>query len=637
MAHRLQGKLAVEESYRSLTYDELDSYAEQIAKALSAPGNVENTIVAIHLEASCDYVAAVLGILKAGAAFLPLSPRLPESMVRSILSKARPSCFISNLSPGDDPHGKSQWSFLSPAAQDLLTLTEIARLPRGSLSGRGITVYSAQTAADRFTARVLPPDSCYLMTTSGSTGKPKLILGSHQGLAHFIGWEISEFALDESHRVSLLSPLTFDVSLRDIFVPLITGGTLCIPDEESRHNPRALANWLSQQHITLTHMVPSVLRSMTRELERDHSAGDLLPDLRYVLLAGEPLYGGDILRWRNLAGQFTELVNLYGPSETTLAKLFFRIDNRPFGPSEMVPIGRPIWDTEALIIRDGHLCDIGEIGEIYIETAFMSKGYLDDPALNETSFVQCPVPSTGEHIVYRTGDLGEWLPDGMVRFVGRRDDQIKLHGKRLELGAIEAVLRLHPDLREVIVDARKDRFDNLRLVAYFVPEDKGQQPTESLRRFAERNLPDYMIPSLFVPLKDLPRSHNRKPNRGALPDPPKTRPEMERPYISPGTALEKAIAEEWRYVLDIDRVGVEDDFFDLGGTSLLAAELIMRLRAKLGIHVPITRIFQHANIRALTESFNRPESEPADYGDLQSRARLRRAVFSRHARVCSRS
>jgi len=357
-----------------------------------------------------------------------------------------------------------------------------------------------------------------------------------------------------------------------------------------------------------------------------------LPNLEYVLIAGEILYGNDVINWRQAAGNRVELVNVYGPSETTLAKFFYRIKDENFEPSEIVPIGNPIPNTEALIISNHKLCSIGETGEIYIKTPFMSKGYYNDPKLTEASFLQNPLVKDHEDIVYRTGDQGKYRPDGAVQFVGRIDGQIKLYGNRIEIGEIEVVLRQHPQVREAAVTAKQDTFGNMRLVAYVVPRQGERPKVDSLRRFLGDKLPDYMIPAVFVTLDKLPLTHNEKIDRRALPEPDRERPEMEQAYIPPSNELETTLSKIWCQVLGLDLVGIHDNFFDLGGTSILAAKLIALVHQELAIELPIVKLFQYPNITLLAKHLSQPKSDQPTYEAVQDRAQRRRAALSRSKR-----
>lgn len=623
---------AVDYDEKRLTYRELNTNANHLAYALKELNAGRQSIVGIYSDASIAYIVAMLGALKAGAIFMPLNPDFPDKYLSSILDKTKPLVVITDNSLEDRYFEKKQNLSLPAHSSHMIVLDDAYDISVKDLTTGKLIKTDGGLSDENPVPDSYPDDGCYCVTTSGSTGEPKAILGCHKGLSHFIHWEINEFSLNESIRVSQLSPVTFDVSLRDIFVPLAAGGTLCIPREGIRHEPKNMLKWMQDSAISLTHIVPTLFRLLTREIEDSGSNKDPLPSLKYVLIAGEVLYGNDIIRWRKAAGNRIELVNIYGPSETTLAKLFYPIKGNNFEPREIVPIGRPIPHTEVLIIKDEKLCSADETGEIHIKTPFMSKGYFNDPKLNEKSFVQNPLVSNREEIVYKTGDLGQYMTDGNVRFEGRADGQIKLYGQRIEIGEIEIALGQHPQVRESAVAVRPDSFGNSRLVGYVVLKSGEKVKVEALRRFLADKLPDYMVPPVFVMLKAMPLTHSKKIDRRALPEPDHVRPEMEQVYISPSTSLETTLTEIWRQVLGLDRVGIQDNFFDLGGTSILAAKVAVLVEQAIKSELPIVKLFQYPNISSLANYLSQSESDQPSYERIQDRARLRKAALSRQKR-----
>ncbi len=632
-ASRFPENIAISEGSRSITYRGLNANANRAAHALAEVGVTCQSIVGLYFDASIEYVTALLGALKAGTVFMPLNTRFPEKRLADVLNKTKPSIFITSTFFENEFFEKLPKLNLDVNPSHILVLDNAGNLSIKSYPG-GIAVTGKPDFTDENPPlNAGPDDGCYIVTTSGSTGEPKVILGSHKGLSHFINWEISEFGLNQNLRVSLFSPVTFDVSLRDIFVPLTAGGTLCIPDEETRHNPRELLNWMRQSRITLTHIIPTVFRLLIREVAELGRSDDALPDLECVMIAGEPLFGNDVINWRQANGNRIELVNLYGPSETTLAKLFYRIKDGDFTLNEIVPLGKPIPDTEVLIIKNDKLCGVAETGEIYIKTPFMTKGYYNAPELNEMSFVQNPLIIEHREIVYKTGDQGKFSPDGNVQFEGRLDGQVKLYGQRVEIGEIEVALRQHPSVRQAAVTARQDAFGNLRLVGYVVPEPGQKPPVESLRSFVGERLPDYMVPAVFVTMESFPLTHNDKIDRGALPEPDGTRPEMEEVYVSPSTTSEKSLSDIWCRVLGLDRVGTNDNFFDLGGSSILAVRIIASIQEELGIEIPVVKLFQYPNISLMAKYLSQNQSDEPSYEDIQKRAQRRRDSFNRRKRT----
>ena len=369
----------------TVSYTELNTRANGTAAALQTAGMGPGDVVGLCAGNGCEYVVMLLGALKAGVTPLPLEPETPELRLRSMLATARPTAILVGDDIGDLP-GADGVSRLSPADCEPDETDVLAPLHEE-----------------------LP---AYLLFTSGSTGEPKAVAGSATGLLRFIEWEIAEFGLGPRSRVSLLAAPTFDVSLRDIFAPLLAGGALCIPETATRARVGALVDWLERTQVTHVHCVPTLFRLITRELEKRPPPA--LPALERILLAGEPLFATDVAAWRERMDTRVALVNLYGPTETTLAKAFFRIpdDNIPKTENGIMPLGHPIPGARLLIVRDGKACAEGEIGEILIGTPDRSHGYYRAPALTGAAFIANPLGNQGQNDGHR-------VPDGRSRATGR--------------------------------------------------------------------------------------------------------------------------------------------------------------------------------------------------------------------------
>jgi len=577
MVRRFPERLAIDEAGVVLTYAALNKGANALGAALRASGVGRQSVVGVALPASSDYVRSILGIAKAGGIFLPLNLDFPTRYLAQILDKARPGVLIA---------AREQEEQLRRLLQDfpgqLMVLDEVEE---GDVADLDLISQ--------------PEDGNYIVFTSGSTGEPKAILGCQQSLSHFIHWEIAEFALGEGTRVSQLAPTTFDVSLRDIFAPLLAGGTLCIPKAGVRTNPRQLLDWLAAAQVTLMHCVPSVFRLLVAQLESRE--GDPLPQLRQVLLAGEPLYGSDVRRWRQRMGERVELVNLYGPSETTLAKVVNRLSNEPLEPNAIVPIGKPLPNTAVIILKTEQLCSVGEIGEIHIKTPFMSKGYYRDEALTQQHFVQNPLNPEPGDLIYRTGDLGRYLPDRSIEILGRLDRQIKINGIRVELGEIERELRSHPLITQTTVVANRMTGRSQMLVCYYTASELLEP--DSLRVRLTQALPGYMVPHFFVQLEKFPLGLNGKVDRKALPRPEELMYEHIA-YVAPGNVVEEKLTRIWGEVLGLAKVGVESPLLELGGNSLHAISLIAGIYKAFGVDVGLKDFFDRTTIRQVAELLN---------------------------------
>lgn len=555
-----------------LTYGELDSRANGVARALLARGVVPNDLVGIWIDPSADYIVALLGVLKAGGGAVPADAQQPHSRLVSVLQTAPPRLILASAA-----HVEKARQALREANRDADVLDVRTPPPEASCPG----------------VRDDPDNTAYVMLTSGSTGKPKAIAGRHVGLAHFIDWEIREFGLNAQSRISLIAPPQFDVSLRDIFAPLCCGGTLCIPAAKIRWSPRAFVNWIEEQGITHMHCVPSLFRVLLHEIaERPQP---VLPALRRVLLAGEPLYYEDVRRWRRHAGDRAELVNLYGPTETTLAKVFHRIPKDVDECEGMVPLGHPIDGAEILILHDGAACEEGETGEIHVRTAFRTKGYLGNEELNRRAFIPNPLTGDADDIVFKSGDLGRLRPDGTIDFAGRVDNQVKVRGVRIELGDIESNLRRYPQVRDAAAAVHKDT-DGENVLAVYVVAREALSPAQ-LRSHMSQRLPANMMPSYFMQVDALPVGTHGKVDRKALPIPAALAPEAPEPVDQTVSML----MDLWKQVLGVESVKPTDAFQDLGGDEIKAAKLIKEVYGTFDVELTLGTLYKKKRLYELAQ------------------------------------
>jgi amino acid adenylation domain-containing protein len=444
----------------------------------------------------------------------------------------------------------------------------------------------------------------YVYFTSGSTGRPKGIAGRLKGIDHFVRWEIATFGVGPGTRVSQLTSPSFDAYLRDVFTPLCAGGTVCAPpSRETVLDAARLAEWLTERRVEIVHCVPSLFRSLLNQPLR---AADF-PALKYVLMAGEPLLPSDVRRWTDVFGERVQLVNLYGPTETTMTKFFYlvRASDRD---RRTIPIGKPVEGARALVLdAKGRACPPGAVGEIYIRTPYRTLGYFGRPDLTAEVFVPNPFNVDPADLVYRTGDLGRVLDDGNFEFLGRQDQQVKVRGVRVELREIDDLLRRHPGVRDVAVVDLEDSGGNKYLCAYVVAGEGAD--AAALKEFLGASLPDYVVPSAFVMLDELPRTISGKIDRRALPKPAEAQARRESEFVAPRTPTEEAVAAIWRQVLNVERVSVEDNFFELGGHSLLATQLLARVRAALEVDVPLRALFAAPTIAGLALAVTELQAE----------------------------
>ncbi len=584
---------AVTAADATLNYRELDCSANAIANCCAANGIGHGKIAAIVIPNSAAYIAAMLGVMKAGAVFMPVDPNAPFERQKRIFLKARPDIVITV--------GKER----EPVGDFLIETQLFASIVTVTAQTGPVSMFTAdsneQIAVIPDTSRpsnnLDPDDDLYIMFTSGTTGTPKAILGQRKSLAHFIHWEKTEFAFDESLRASNLAPTTFDVSLRDIFAPLSSGGMVAVPEEDIKSSPAALLDWIVDNSLTLVHIVPSMFRLLLEELEKRPEPQDLLSSLKYIMLAGEAVYGRDVMRFQAIAKDTISLVNLYGPSETTLAKLFLRLDFPPDNPGQIMPLGSPISNTAVIILKNGRLAEIGEIGEIHIKTPFRSKGYFKDPEKSADSFIVNPLSGDPEDIIYRSGDMGRYREDRSVEFAGRLDRQVKVNGVRIELSEVDEAVNSMPGIKEAhVMPYKLDDTGEMRLICYYTEEQELE--TALIREFIATSLYSAMIPSYFVRMDKFPLGINGKINYRSLPKPDEIIYEN-RDYTAPESETEKRIAEIWSEILGIRKISVTIPFNLLGGGSMQAIRCVGSIAREFNVEIRLHDFIDAATVKTL--------------------------------------
>lgn len=572
-------KIALEYGTVTYTYTQLVTETDRLANFLLAKGITPGALVAILTTNALENVIALISVLKAGAVIMPLDAGTPADRLQSLLTQAPPALIITQPA-----------LVATLESSPVGAVTPLLYLQAQPDRARALTGYLTFGDTTPVTSAAQPDDMAYIFFTSGSTGAAKGIMGRLKGVDHFIRWEIETLQLTPAVRVSHLISPAFDASLRDIFTPLCAGGTLCIPpDGVNIQDVGRLAAWLDQQQITLIHTVPSLFRAV---LNSDLAATSFAA-LKYILLAGETLLPSDIARWQALYGERVQLVNLYGPSETTMIKFAYFVQPQD-KDRRTIPIGQPISGARAVLVDDqGRVCPPGKIGEIYIRTPYRSLGYYQQPELTAAVFVPNPFNSDPQDIVYKTGDLGRLLPNGNYEFLGRRDHQVKVRGVRIELAEIEELLRRHPTVQDVVVTVREDARQISYLCAYLVLT--AGATCETIKRYLVTQLPDYMLPSAYVKLAALPRTITGKVDRQALPVPGQASDE----FVAPRTPLEEALAAIFADLLGLAQVSIYADFFELGGHSLLTLQAIARIQQTFDIDLPLETFFEQPTVAAL--------------------------------------
>ncbi|HET7287805.1 MAG TPA: amino acid adenylation domain-containing protein, partial [Pyrinomonadaceae bacterium] len=587
IASDFPSNIAISAGPREVSYRELEERSNSLANFLLAKGASAGSPVAVLTEDRVEIIIALLGILKARCVFAPLDPNIPDKRLQAMLSLLRPEWFIT-----EEQSASRVNNLLQETGNETCVVCVNDEI-------------DAYINPARPSDESQPDDMCYVVFTSGSTGQPKAIAGRLKGIDHFIRWEIKTFDLGADSRVSQILPPTFDGSLRDIFVPLCTGGTACVPDDnDTLLDAKKLVAWLDREQITLIHCVPSLFRSLLNEqlIARNFKS------LKYVLMSGEPLLPADVKRWTQIFGERIQLINLYGPTETTLVKFFYFVKASD-QERRNIPVGKPMEGAAAMVVdKRGRPCPKGTIGEIYIRTPYRTLGYYNQPELTRESFIQNPFNNDPNDIVYKTGDLGRVLEDGNYEFLGRLDRQVKIRGNRVELPEIEDALRGHAAVTDVAVIDREDSSGHNFLCAYVVLGSVID--TEELRQLVIDQLPDYMVPSAFVVMESLPHTISGKIDRQALPAPGLTRAGMGE-YVAPSTDNEKVLAEIWTEVLGVEQIGIHDNFFRLGGHSLRATQILSRVRAVLNVDVPLRSLFESPTVAGLAALISKKVSSPA--------------------------
>ncbi|MEH2094385.1 non-ribosomal peptide synthetase [Nostoc sp.] len=557
-----------------LTYRELNSRANQLAHHLQRLGVGPEVLVGICVERSLEMIVGLLGILKAGGAYVPLDSAYPQERLAYMLSDSQ--------------------------VKVLLTTDKLAaNLPEHEASVVYLDREISRESEENLVSGVKPENLAYLIYTSGSTGKPKGVLIAHQGLCNLAQAQIDSFDVQPNSRVLQFASFSFDAAVWEIFMALGSGARIVLGTPEELLPGSALLKLLDEQAITHVTLPPSALAVLPNKE---------LPALQIIIVAGEACGSDLVVQWSNGRRFF----NAYGPTESTVCATI--AESTP--DISQLPIGRPIANTQVYIL-DEYLqrVPVGVAGELHIGGVGIARGYLNRPELTADKFIRNPFSDKFGDRLYKTGDRARYLPDGNIEFLGRIDHQIKIRGYRIELGEIEAVLVTHPKIKETLVLAREDKLGEKRLLAYVVADQKTSEifnqekvvTISELRNFLQEKLPEYMMPSAFVFLERMPLTPNGKIDHRALPVPESR--QLETPYIRPQTQAERLITNIWQQLLQIEKVGVEDNFFHLGGHSLLIVKLQVELNEIFDKEIPIVELFKYPTIKSLAEYLTENNNE----------------------------
>jgi amino acid adenylation domain-containing protein len=582
-AEEVPEAVAIEWRDRQRTYAELEAHSNRIARTLRQLGCATGDVVALLLRDPMEHIAAVIGTMKAGGVFMTLEAGDPPARLQTLAERVQPSWWIAEHDTAAVLH---TWASQPQGAPRGVALGE-AEVP-------GLTPLAAESAPIETLADA---DACYIYFTSGSTGQPKPILGRAPSLAQFIHWELDAFGLDAHCRVSQLTAWTFDAFLRDVFVPLCAGGTVCVPPEP-KLAPDELLQWLDGSGVTHVHCVPSLLRAVLGYAQEAQEALPELKALQRVCLSGEPVLPATVQAWHQAFGGRIELVNFYGASETTMIRCWHRITADDV-LQNVIPVGRPIAHTQAIVLdSQGLPCPPGVPGEIWLRSRFFTLGYYNDEVRTAEVFVPNPLRPDDEVRAYRTGDIGMVLDDGNLRCLGRRDGQVKVNGVRIELGEVENALLAHPRVTEAAVVALQGADGVTRLSAYVVAPETSD---DDLRLHLAQCLPGTMLPQRISVLDALPLTSSGKVDRKALTALEDTAAQAQAEYVAPSTETERTVAELYGQVLGRERVGRDDDFFALGGHSLQALMVLARIRKTLNVEIALRSLFEERTVQRVAK------------------------------------
>lgn len=599
-ARRMPAALAVVDSKQRLTYQEVNQRANQLAHVLRGMGVGPDVLVALCVPRCADFIIGLMGILKAGGAYVPLDPTIPERRLQTIISDAEIRVVL--------------------AHQEL----------RGLFSTQDTQVLCLDTAAPLLMQQpayapdinLRPDNLAYVIYTSGSTGTPKGVLLMHRGLTNLAFWYRQAFKVTPRDRTTQIAGLGFDATVWELLPGLTAGVTTYLPNDEIRSTPELLRDWLVDEEITIT-FLPTPLAE--RLLSLDWPAKSALRVMQT---------GGEALKRYPPPGLPFTLYNNYGPSESTVAATSTPVpplNDAPFPP----PIGYPLNNSQIYILdRQMQPVPIGVPGELCIGGANVGRGYLKRPGQTATQFIPDPFSRTPGARLYRTGDLVRYRSDRQIEFLGRIDTQVKVRGFRIELGEIETTLTKHPTVHETVVLAREDTPGERYLAAYVVSDAGCEVNVSDLRSFLKETLPEYMVPGIFVKLDALPLTPNGKVDRRALPAPEGgVRPVMAVAYVAPQDELEETIAAIWQEVLGVERVGVEDSFFDLGGNSLLMARTQSKLATSLQQEISILDLFKYPTIKSLAQFLGQGQATQRTGKSVRDRARKQKEIINRHKNI----
>ncbi|MBW4454436.1 MAG: amino acid adenylation domain-containing protein [Nostoc indistinguendum CM1-VF10] len=578
---------------QQLTYRELNQKANQIAHYLQKLGVKPEVLVGICVERSLEMVIGILGILKAGGAYLPLDPAYPKERLAFLLEDASTPLLLTQEKLKELlPKNQSEIIYLDTDWQVI-----------------------NQESQENIYTRVNSNNLAYIIYTSGSTGKPKGVMVEHLSLVNYSVSACYNYQIKSGDRILQFASICFDAAAEEIFPCLVQGATLFLRSDKMLSSIPAFLEQCNEFKITVLDLPTAFWHQITTELAENNLQ---LPEkLHLVIVGGEKASLQHLELWQNKIGETVKLINSYGPTETTIVATISNLSSLKEVISE-VPIGKPIANTQIYIL-DSHLqtVPVGVAGEIYIGGVGVTRGYLNRSELTAEKFIPNLFSNHPGSRLYKTGDLARYLPDGNIDFLGRIDHQVKIRGFRIELGEIEAILNQHPDVQTNIVVVREDEPNLKRLVAYIVPNSETKITTTDLQSYLKEKVAGYMIPSAFVILDKLPLTPSGKIDRQALPQPSNLRPELAVSYVQPQTEIEKAITHIWQQALNLTEIGLHDNFFEIGGHSLLLIQVHSQLQEICNHNLRVMDMFRYPTISDLAQFLTSNHAENQILNDEQ--------------------
>jgi amino acid adenylation domain-containing protein len=579
---RTPDRIAVKDSNKQLTFAQLQQRSNQLAHYLQKFGARAGTRVAICVERSCDMLVGLLGILKTGAAYVPLDPSYPTHRLQFMLADADPVVLITQ--------------------RKLLPNTPANRARTVSIDGDWDKIPSESSECPA--VEVHSSDTAYVLYTSGSSGKPKGVEGTHGGALNRFEWMWERYGFEAGEVSCQKTNLGFVDSVWEIFGPLLGGVASVIVPQEALVDPEELIGYLVEHHVTRMVLVPSLLRAL---LDHAPNLGERLPALKLWSLSGEAL------TWE-LAGRFQKacpkarLLNIYGSSEVAADVTWHEVRESAEGKTGLVPIGRPISNTQVYVLdRHGNAVPVGVRGEIYVGGAGLAQGYWRQPELTAERFVKNRIAPEKSARLYKTGDLGRWRRDGEIEYVGRIDSEVKVRGMRIDLREIETVLAGQEGIEEAVVELAGEGGEEARLVAYLVSTEEGGVSAQELRRYLRTKLPEHMVPVRYVQVEKMPLLASGKVNRRALGE-AGGEALAEEGVVGPRTEVEGKLAEMWKELLKRKEVGVEQNFFELGGHSLLVLQVMARIRRMFEVELAVRTMFEEPTIAGLGKEIEKAQA-----------------------------